>query len=233
MQRRTGKRKQPPKNQYSEVVLDDDDDPRPTIPTLVPHRHEIFGGISNGRLASHNKIFTLLSSPKKPTAGSYTLSPGHSNEGISLSQNLFPRATLDDDIDIIDYATSGNFDADFGLESVPLQQSHHNEQESTPEPKRSRNDSVRSSLDALIFISPRTRDGIHLSNGQSTTAIVISQRYYAWKDAVTIRTLPCAMAAQIRPQFIAVSIAKWWKCIANPVLSNYMHCIHYIVLKYV
>jgi hypothetical protein len=193
----------------------------------------MIGGISNGRLTSHNTIFSLMSSPKKPTAGSFTLSPGHSNEGLSLSQNLFPHATLDDDIDIIDYATSGNFDADFGLESMPLQQSHHNEQESTPEPKRSRNDSVCSSLNALIFISPRARDGIHLSNGQSTTAIVISQKHYAWKVVVTIRIFSCAMAVQSRLQFIAVSIAKWWRCIVNPVLSNYMHCIHYTVLKYV
>ncbi|KAF8171891.1 hypothetical protein BJ912DRAFT_1025110 [Pholiota molesta] len=81
-----------------------------------------------------------MSSPKKTATGSFTLPPVHSDDWEPSSQNAFPRSTLDDDIDIIDYATSGNFEVEFGLESMSLQQSHNNEQESTPQQKRSRND---------------------------------------------------------------------------------------------
>jgi hypothetical protein len=144
MSRRTLKRKQPPKNGHSFITIPDDSDEEAAISAPVMHRHEIIQGTLKGRASTRSTYFPLMSSPKKTATGTFTLPPVENLDSLFSSQALpYSVANVNEGIDIIDYATSGNFDhADFDLEQVSFQGSDSHVPGSEPQKKRPRNDGV-------------------------------------------------------------------------------------------
>lgn len=144
MSRRPLKRKQPPKNAHSFIIIPDDSDEEAATSVPVMHRHEIIQGTSKGHFSTRSTYFSLMSSPKKTATGTFTLPPVENTDSLSSSQTLpYSVANVNERIDIIDYATSGNFDhTDFDLDLVSFQGSDSNVPGSEPQKKCSRNDGV-------------------------------------------------------------------------------------------
>lgn len=111
MLRRTLKRKQPPKNTHSDFRVSDFAKKSAAVgPGRASYRHDVVEPNAMGSATGSSQYFSLPSSESQAAA----------TESFSiLPEDSFPNqndaySMLDDDIDIVDYATSGNFDhADF------------------------------------------------------------------------------------------------------------------------
>ncbi|KAF9470022.1 hypothetical protein BDN70DRAFT_902449, partial [Pholiota conissans] len=131
--RNSQKRRRQSNNTHSHFVDLDPDEERPVAPILDTFRHDIVSGNSIGRPTVHTKYFTLAKSPKKTASGTFTLP-----EPQPLEWTPSP---VDDAIDIVDYATSGNFEqADFDLNLSAINGSESYNQEFEPLKKRARSD---------------------------------------------------------------------------------------------
>lgn len=173
MQRRT-KRKNA--NDYPDVTISDEED----APISVPHRHEITqpSAAADGSYSTQTSFFNLMSSPRRLNTGALTL-PNLYSPGATVRLN---------DNNIIDYATSGNFEhEDFGMDLLYLD----NDAEDTVDEGRAINGKrIRlSKADGVGCIYPKSihiHIYVHLTLGLASTSKMgrkPSRDLHCWNSA--------------------------------------------------
>jgi hypothetical protein len=145
MHPRTLKRKQPPKNAHADFRVSDSAKKSAAIgPGRATYRHDMVEPNAMGSAMGSSQYFSLPSSESQVAATeSFSIPPENS---FPDQNDSYSHAMLDDNIDIVDYATSGNFDhADFVTDTFSSEV-----QETGPQETHTR-DEVREHLVSFEF----------------------------------------------------------------------------------